>query len=309
MSSRVEYLRRVPLFRELDEGDLARIAERSREEVFMPQASIVEIGDPGDCLYIIAEGIVQVLYPGGSTGELELARLGPGEFFGEMALLNEAPRSATVRAVKPVRTLVLERDDFLEIVRDSPGLSVKLLEVMSGRIRSADYRIGDLSDKVLRDTLTGLLNRRAFHERLPEEVDRTSRYGEPFSLILLDLDRFKSVNDTLGHDVGDELLAWVGRILIEHTRTADTPFRIGGEEFAIIAPGTPPREARIVAQRLLDTIAAARPPVEAKLRVTASAGYAGCPEHETDADALFRRADQALLQAKADGRRRVGAPA
>lgn len=307
MTSRVEYLQRVPLLRDLEERELAGVAARSREEVFLPGTDIVEIGEPGDRLYIILGGSAQVLYPGGS-GEFELARLGPGDFFGEMALLNDSPRSATVRAVKPVRSLVLERDDFRELVADAPGLALKLLEVLSTRIRSADHTIGELDHEILRDPLTDLMNRRAFHDRLAEEVDRTRRYGDSFSLILIDLDRFKSINDTFGHDVGDRVLRWVGRLFGEQTRTADTPFRIGGEEFAILAPSTPGPEARKVAQRIIGSVSRAAAPVDGEIRVTASAGYAACPDDASDSEGIFRVADRALLRAKKEGRDRVATP-
>ncbi|MBI4539889.1 MAG: GGDEF domain-containing protein [Gemmatimonadetes bacterium] len=307
MSMRSEYLKRVPLLRELNDQEIGKLAGRTREEVFMPGAPIVEIGEPGDCLYILLDGNVQVLYPARS-GEFELARMGPGDFFGEMALLNNQPRSATVRALKPVRALALDKADFREIIAESPTLALKLLEVMSQRIRYADEQISGLSDKALRDPLTSLLNRRAFHERLIEECERSRRYGEHFSLILLDLDRFKSINDTFGHDAGDAILVWVGRMLTDHTRVADTPFRIGGEEFAIIAPATGMGVAHTVAQRLLDTLAEAKPPLEVQLRLTASAGFAACPDNGFQTDALFRAADQALIRAKQTGRSRACGP-
>ncbi len=305
--TRTEWLSRVPLFRELDPRVLSRIADLAEERTFDTGRRVVNMGEPGDTLYVLLEGAVAVLYPARSE-EFELARLGPGEFFGEMALLNDSPRSASVQVLEPTRALALRKDAFRRIVQESPELALKLLETLSTRIRLADRSLGALKDEALRDPLTGLLNRRAFHDRLREEVDRFHRYGENFALILLDLDRFKSINDTLGHDVGDQVLRWVGRILLEHTRTADTPFRIGGEEFAILAPSTPGEVAEKVAQRLVLLVAEARPAAESELRVTISAGFAAIPDHADDADVLFQVADQGLLQAKEGGRNRVMAP-
>lgn len=307
MSLRSEYLKRVPFLGTLGEHELSKLAGSTREEVFMPGTPIVQIGEPGHCLYIVLDGVVQVLYPTHS-GDFELARLGPGEFFGEMALLNDQPRSATVRAAEPVRALVLHKSDFREIIGQSPTLAIKLLEIMSQRMRYADQLIASLGDKALRDPVTGLLNRRAFHERLAEEAERARRYGELFSLILLDLDRFKSLNDTFGHDLGDQLLTWVGRMLRDHTRIADTPFRIGGEEFAILAPATPMAAAFHVTQRLLDTLGETEPPVGVRLKVSASAGFASCPENGYQPDILFKVADQALLRAKRTSRGTVCGP-
>jgi len=302
-----DLIARVPIFHELPVEDIERIASATRRVSFDRGEIIVEIGDPGRSLYIIAEGIVQVLYPARSA-DFELARLTEGDFFGEMALLNDKPRSATVRTVEPVEALILDKDDFRNIIRQSPDVALRLMEAMSVRIRNADEQISGLSDKAVRDPLTGLLNRRAYGERLVEELDRNRRYDEVFSIILVDLDHFKSINDTIGHDAGDKVLAWVGRLLTELTRAADVPFRTGGEEFAILCPATPADVAGKVAQRLVEVVSEARPPIGTDLHVTMSAGYACCPDHGTAQEVLYYVADQALLRAKNSGRSRVCTP-
>lgn len=304
---RIELLKRVPLLKDLSEEDLGKIAAVSHEERVEDGAHIVEIGDPGDSLYLLVEGAAQVLYPGRSA-DFELASLAPGDFFGEMALLNDRPRSATVRALEPARLLVVSKEDFQKVMLEAPAVAVKLLEMMSYRIRNADEQISGLSEKVTRDALTGLLNRRAFNERLQEEIDRSTRYGDRFALILLDIDHFKTVNDTFGHDVGDRVLSWVGRLMEDHTRSADVPFRVGGEEFAVIAPGTDTDTASIVAGRLVELVAEARPPVEIEITLTVSGGYAACPAHGRQTHLLYHAADQALLRAKAEGRNRIESP-
>jgi diguanylate cyclase (GGDEF)-like protein len=302
-----EHLSHVPLFSELDTADIERLVEITRSVKFPAGANIVDHGEAGHSLFLILEGQVRVVYPSPSS-EFELARLGPGDFFGEMALLNEKPRSATVQAIDGVSLLALSKTDFRDIVVGSPDVALRLLEALSVRVRAADEHIGTLSEKALKDALTGLLNRRSFEERLKEEIDRAIRYEERFAIIVCDIDRFKSVNDTFGHDVGDVVLSWVGRLLTEHTRAADTPFRIGGEEFAVLAPATPAEPAHMVAQRLIEVIAEARPPVDFEMQVTMSAGYASCPGHGASPEQLFRIADSALLKAKEDGRNRVGRP-
>ena len=304
---RVEFLRRVPLFRDLESNHLEQLAQAIQPQSFPPETTIVEIGEPGHSLFLIMEGTVQVLYPAQSA-DFELARLTEGDFFGEMAILNSMSRSATVRSVDSVKLMVLEKEDFQKILKESPSVAAKLLETLSIRIRNADEQISGLSDKALRDPLTGLLNRRAFHERLAEEADRALRYGDHFALILIDIDRFKLVNDTFGHDIGDEVLRWIGRVLTEHTRAADSPFRIGGEEFAILAPATSAEVAFGLAVRLVSLVGEAKPPLELELKVTMSAGYASCPDHGGSATRLYSLADQALLKAKSEGRNRVSHP-
>ena len=251
--SEKELLSQVPLFHQLPEEDLDRLAQATQRVSFNAGESVVEIGDPGRSLYVIVDGTVQVLYPA-RNADFELARLGPGDFFGEMALLNDKPRSATVKAVDPVVALMLDKDDFRGLIVDSTTFALRLMEAMSVRIRHADAHISSLSDTAVRDPLTGLLNRRAFGDRLREEIDRVRRYDEYFSLVLVDLDHFGNINETVGSDAGDAILTWVGRLLTELTRAADVPFRLGGEQFAILCPGTPAAMACWMSSAGLDSV-------------------------------------------------------
>lgn len=297
----------MPLFSGLDAQDIDQLAEILRVESYGPGEPVVEIGEPGRSLFIVTEGAVQVLYPSRHSA-FELARLGPGDFFGEMALLNDKPRSATVRTIGDVGVLKLDKADFRQLIVARPQVGLLLLEALSVRIRTADEQISGLSDQAVRDPLTGLLNRRAFNERIQEEADRTRRYGEAFSLILIDLDHFKSINDALGHDIGDQVLGWIGRLLTEHTRAADSPFRIGGEEFAIICPATKPEVAHAVAQRLVTLVGEAKPATKREVTLTMSASYASAPDHTESPEVLYSLADQGLLRAKREGRNRVVPP-
>ncbi len=307
MSDTVELLSRVPLLQDVGRTELEKLASRTRREHFHSGADIVRIGAPGRSLYLVMDGLVQVIYPS-SSADFELARLGVGDFFGEMALLNDKPRSATVRALTPVDLVALDKEDFRRVVSDTPGLALQLLAALSMRIRNADEQISTLSDQAVRDPLTGLLNRRAFQERLHEEVDRARRYGTRFALVMMDVDHFKGINDTLGHVVGDEVLAWVGRILQEHTRAADSPFRIGGEEFAVLCAASDMRMAGLAARRLISVVAEAKPPTDHGMRITLSAGYAGCPDHGLTFEDVYGTADDALLRAKRAGRNQVCDP-
>jgi len=307
MSDTVDLLARVPLLQGLQRHELESLASRTRREHFRSGADIVQIGMPGRSLYLVIDGLVQVVYPSASA-DFELARLGAGDFFGEMALLNDKPRSATVRALTPVDLIALDKEDFRRVVSDTPGLALELLAALSVRIRNADEQISTLSDQAVRDPLTGLLNRRAFQERLHEEVDRARRYGTRFGLVIMDVDHFKSINDTLGHVAGDEVLSWVGRLLQEHTRAADSPFRVGGEEFAVLCASSDVHATGLAAHRLISVVGEAKPPLEQGLRVTMSAGYSGCPVHGLSFEDVYSTADEALLRAKSAGRNQVCDP-
>jgi diguanylate cyclase (GGDEF)-like protein len=149
------------------------------------------------------------------------------------------------------------------------------------------------------DSLTRLLNRRAFVERLDAEVARVGRYGGGFALVLSDLDGFKAVNDSLGHSAGDEALQAFGAILARGLRRPDDAFRIGGDEFALLLVEAGEEDAREVLGRVRSGLDASGDDLLGGIR--ASFGVAACPTDATDAKSLFRLADEALYQAKRSG--------
>jgi diguanylate cyclase (GGDEF)-like protein len=162
--------------------------------------------------------------------------------------------------------------------------------------------LGELRFLAHHDPLTRLLNRRAFVKRLDGEVERSRRYGRSFGLVIADLDDFKQLNDRYGHAVGDEALVAFANVLSESLRKPDDPFRIGGDEFAILLSEATENDARFVVARvkaLLDQLSAGGPPWLSDL--TASFGCAACPEDAADAQTLFRLADEAQYEAKRGG--------
>ncbi|HJW76434.1 MAG TPA: diguanylate cyclase [Thermoleophilia bacterium] len=162
----------------------------------------------------------------------------------------------------------------------------------------------EMERQAVSDGLTGLHNHRHFQESLAAEVSRAERYGEEFCLLMMDLDHFKSVNDTVGHQRGDEVLREVAAALKRCSRESDYLARYGGEEFAVILPRTPLKEARTVAQRVCDQVREIDSEGQG-VRVSMSIGVAAFPESARDKDALLGAADSALLCAKALGRDRV----
>jgi diguanylate cyclase (GGDEF)-like protein len=155
------------------------------------------------------------------------------------------------------------------------------------------------------DGLTKIANRRSFELTLEREVSRATRTAEHLSLVMVDIDHFKQLNDSLGHQGGDEVLRNAAASLAMACREFDTAARYGGEEFAVILPGAGPEEAFEVAERLRQAVAAAPNP----LPITASAGVATFPAHAGDGDSLVRAADQALYASKRAGRDRTTASA
>ncbi|PLX75272.1 MAG: GGDEF domain-containing protein [Azoarcus sp.] len=153
------------------------------------------------------------------------------------------------------------------------------------------------------DALTGLPNRRLFHDRLREEVKRSQRGGGRFAQLFIDLDRFKEVNDTLGHDLGDKLLVEAAARISKSVRTSDTVSRLGGDEFVVIAPCIADKNAAgAIAQHIIEQMQLPFD-LDGKLAyVSASIGIAFYPDDSTEMDTLLGYADQAMYAAKAQGR-------
>jgi diguanylate cyclase (GGDEF)-like protein len=157
------------------------------------------------------------------------------------------------------------------------------------------------------DELTGLMNRRAFDTRLREEVARAVRYDTPLSLVMMDLDGFKEINDRYGHTCGDSLLRAVGVLLNSELRTADVAVRFGGDEFALVLPNTTKTDAWAVAEKVRSSLAHLTVHTEHDLSVkaTVSVGIASVSEHLAHPNDLLEAADKALYRAKRAGRNRV----
>ena len=162
--------------------------------------------------------------------------------------------------------------------------------------------------RAIADSVTGLYNRHYFETELAREVERGRRYGGCLSLLLLDLDQFKQINDQQGHAVGDRVLQRVGALIRLHVRAADVPCRYGGDEFAVILPDSPSADALYVAERIRSSIETAfdEEPISGQLlRVTCSGGIATLTPDASGPHVLFGAADCALYAAKAEGGNRI----
>lgn len=168
-----------------------------------------------------------------------------------------------------------------------------------------------IRDLAVRDALTGLYNLRELNRFLDYEIVKSKRYNHPFSLLMIDVDHFKAVNDHYGHRVGDGILHQVAEALLSNVRGCDLPARYGGDEFTIVLPETPARQGWQGGERLRKIVEAL--PIQVtnksgameKINVTVSIGVAEFPYDANSVDALVEYADQALYQAKRQGCNRV----
>ncbi len=179
-------------------------------------------------------------------------------------------------------------------------------------LKKKNTQLEELLQKVeimaITDPGTGLFNRRRFQEVLHKEFARSKRYGEALALMMIDIDHFKTINDTFGHQVGDQVLADVAKIISSQFREVDTVARYGGEEFAVLLPQSTKADATMAADRTLEGIAGH--PFETlkgrDQKITVSVGIAGLPDPMLNTEEqLIQCADAALYKAKQNGRNRV----
>jgi diguanylate cyclase (GGDEF)-like protein len=187
----------------------------------------------------------------------------------------------------------------------------ELLEYLAGQavvsIENASLH-ETVERQAVTDELTGLANIRAFTSILDRELERSRRFDSPLGLVMLDIDDFKQVNDSYGHQQGDEVLAQVASVLRSLSRDLDAPARYGGEELAVVLPQTDSDGAALLAERMREAVEALQVPRVrggGSLGVTASFGVASVPDAAADRGSLIAAADAALYRAKRNGKNRV----
>lgn len=182
-------------------------------------------------------------------------------------------------------------------------LVIYWLATLSYELYKSEQRLSSLSQK---DPLTGAYNRRYFDEQAAVECARAHRYGQSLAVLMMDLDKFKRINDTHGHAAGDEVLKALVKTSAQALRKSDILARYGGEEFVVLLPHAALAEALMLAERLRKALSELHIPFEDKsLNITISIGVSTLAETEADVVAMLSRADHAMYQAKANGRNRV----
>lgn len=248
---------------------------------------------------------VPLLYGGQCIGMLTLDKLEPGFYAGAHAQTALAFGAQAAIAIKNARLYegslreLAERRRAQEELRDAN-------ERLKGQLSEIEALQARLRDQAIRDPLTGLFNRRYLTETLQRELARCAREGRPLTVVMLDVDHFKALNDAFGHETGDRMLQELGRFLGDETRHGDVACRFGGEEFVVVLPGASALAAAARAQVWRSAFERLVIPHQGHdVGVTLSMGVAECPTHATSADELLRASDVALYDAKRQGRNRV----
>jgi diguanylate cyclase (GGDEF)-like protein len=302
VNTKAETLGRTPLFQGVARNLLERFAMVSDELDVDAGKVLCQEGRSAREFFIIVEGEAEVT----KAGE-HVRLLGPGDFFGGVELIEHTPRATTVRALTPLRLLVFSSRGFWSFMRDNPELECKVLHTLvleNVAVRkiaeSALRRQAELNEyQALHDPLTGLPNRVLFRDRVAQALLACERTGGRVAVLVMDLDRFKEVNDTLGHHSGDALLRELGMRLRGALRESDTIARLGGDEFAVLLPGeADPLGVPHVMERIRQAVEAPILVQDLPLGIEASVGVAFYPDHGADVDTLLQYADIAMYEAK-----------
>jgi diguanylate cyclase (GGDEF)-like protein len=221
-------------------------------------------------------------------------------------LANERAVTGLGRRKDEAGTLMSSFNRMLETIEQQASEINSFATRLDAAYKELESTNARLKETSFKDEVTGLYNRRFFSLRLEEELSRYRRFNHPVSVVLLDLDGFKAVNDDLGHAVGDDTLRDVAQILMKHSRGINVVSRYGGDEFAVLLVETSKAGARLYADRIREVVA--KYPFSHGKIVTASFGVASLPDDEaTTAEDLFRAADEALYAAKRAGKNQVAA--
>jgi diguanylate cyclase (GGDEF)-like protein len=276
-------------------------------------------GDQGNDLYILAEGAAaaSIRLPDGGTHEI--ARFAPGDFFGEMSIFDSAPRSASCRALTRSTLYCLSRTAFTGVIAQHPVIALKLmyrmLNITTQRLRGTSEFVSEMVQwgegarrRAVTDELTGVYNRRFLEDSLGLYLVEAGEKNQPLCLVMVDLDRFREINELYGQPVGDEFIKSAAQVFRSLLRGTDVIARYGGDEFVIILPNTPPEQGMSLMSAVCAEVA--RLPLLKDLKgplttVTASMGVAGYPLHALELSGLRAAADAALYRAKEEGRDRV----
>jgi diguanylate cyclase (GGDEF)-like protein len=301
-------LHSIALFRDVDPEAVADVlASCSRIDIDKGEILLSPVR-PNRCIFIVLSGQLEVRL--GSPDTPKILDLLPGSCAGELSMIDEFDPSSYVLAAEDSHLMVISHSLLWQLIDRSHEFAKNLLVVLSERVRSDNAYIANSLD-VLReakrnastDALTGLGNRYWMHEIFERELKRSRHDKTPLSLMMIDVDHFKFLNDEHGHIVGDRVLASVANSLRRHLRPTDLIARFGGDEFAVLLPATPLDEVKDTAVRLqacLGTFCLN----DLQTPVTISIGITEATDSD-DLPTLVERADAAMYDAKAMGRNRV----
>ena len=302
----LDVLARSPLFAGVPRQRLRERFHASGEINLRTGASLLDLGQRHSAVHLLISGRLAIFLD--DDAKIPVAHVEPGGSVGEISLIDAEATSASVVAVEPSHLLLATPGHLWQLMHDDSRIALNLLEVLAERIRKNDTAESGRHPAKLNmissiDPTTGLHNRRWLNDMFLRQIDRCAREGRPVCMAMIDIDHFKSVNDTFGHHAGDLVLAQIARIMQKQFRPGDLLARYGGEEFAVLLPATNLKPAMAALERLRLAVQRAQTSVAQRttVKVRISAGIAAWREGWS-LDDLASHADLALRRAKSGGR-------
>jgi diguanylate cyclase (GGDEF)-like protein len=302
----------LELFQDVDPDDVQELLQNCDRCDLGPGELLLSPGEKNQNVYVVLSGTLNVHV--GSPDAPILATMDVGACAGEMSIIEDRDPSAYVIAAEPTHLLVIHKNVLWEMVDISHQFAKNLLVVLSERVRSHNHfiaeSIGDwrkFEKHATTDALTGLSNRHSMEETFPREINRCMQNDQPVSLIMIDVDGFKSFNDKFGHIAGDRALSAVAHILQSKFRPRDLLVRFGGDEFSVLLPGVTRDAALAIADRVRSAVSGDTESSEdsmIQIPVNVSMGVAEMENHGSF-ESLLKAADAALYRAKNAGRNSV----
>ena len=301
------------IFRGVNIEDLDHLISECELLTIPAEKTLLHANTPNEYFYVVLTGSLKVLLD--ANIQESYIHLIPGDCAGELSVFDGNFTSAEVVAISDSRLLKINEETLWRLVRASHCFSRNLLFILTNRLRNDNVAIinslrqqQELEHIANVDGLTGLFNRRWMNNFFNRQIGRALNDNKPLALLLADLDHFKSINDTYGHMVGDEVLSAVASVLTKHVRPSDLLARFGGEEFALILPETSIEDAKLISERIRHAIDETLFKIEneshAEIHITLSIGIT-CLMLGDDINNLLTRADNALYLAKEKGRNRI----
>jgi diguanylate cyclase (GGDEF)-like protein len=315
----IDFLKNIALFSTLSDEELSHFVKLLNPFEIPMKKTIFQEGDPGDKMYVVTKGKVGISVKIPENKELEIAEITEGNFFGEMSIFDNSPRSATCFTKEDSSLLSLSNEDFYNSIEENPQAAIKIMykmvNIIAGRLNTIGALISDMVQwgedarkRAITDEATGLYNRRFLEESLEERFIRAKEKNSPLSLVMVDLDHFSKFNKEYGQKIGDKAIKSICSIFKTIFREDDILARFGGDEFTFILNNTDHDKAYDLCNEVIKKIN------ESKFLcldgknfncITASIGIASFPTNADNLDVLKEKTDKALYKAKELGRNQV----